>query len=151
MKLQEIKRTRIGEEAENTESFGFVQEKAVIVTSDRVGNHRDNEIQLRPQEHLYNGKWVGPIFPGEHEKNDSNDDSAVGNEETEKAKIGKAVSEVRCEHSLDGTADSPKIGHFKPGAITGPHSDDNHEHGPVAELHGQHLGPAVHSRSPNES
>src|SRR5438067_6808756 len=151
MELDEVNRTRIGEETENTESFGFVQKKAVIVTSDRVGNHRGDKIQLRPQEHLYNGKWVGPIFPGEHEKNDSNNDSAVREEEAEKAEIGKAISEVRCQHSLDGTADSPKIGYFKPGAITGPHRDDNHKHGPVAELHRQHLRPAVHSHFPDKT
>jgi len=150
MKLQEVKRPGIGEEAKNTEGLGFVQKKAVIIAGDRVSNHRDDEIQLRPQEHLDDGKWVGPIFPGEHEKNDSNDDSAVRDEKTEKAKIGKAVSEVRCQHSLDGTANSPEIGHLKPGPITGPHGDNDHEHGPVAELHWQHLGPAVDSHFPDK-
>src|SRR5207302_4459574 len=151
MKLQEVKRRRIGEEAENTESLGFVQKKAVVIASDPIGNHGDDKIQFRPQEHFHDGEWVGPIFPSKHEENDSNDDSTVRDEKTEKTEIRKAVSQVRCEDSLDGTADSPKIGHFKPGAITGPHGDDNHEHGPVAELHGQHLGPAAHTHSPNES
>ena len=151
MKLQEVKGPGIGEKAKNTESLRFVQKKAVIIASDPVGNHRHDKIQFRPQEHLHDGEWVGPIFPSKHEKNDSNDDSTVRDKETEKAKIRKAIGQVWCEHSLDGTADAPKVGHFKPGAIAGPHGNNNHEHGPVAELHRQHLGPAVHTHSSNES
>ena len=87
----------------------------------------------------------------EHEEKDANDDAAMCDEEADESRIAYAESEIRSDDGLEGAPDPPKISHFKPGAAPRPHRGDNDQHGPVAQLERQGLGPGDGMKMPNEN
>ncbi len=71
-------------------------------------------------------------------------------EEADEADIGKGVAQVRGEDGLQGSADAPEIGDFKPQRSSRPERDHDDDHGPVAHLHGQHLLPGLFALTADE-
>src|SRR5215475_1263045 len=61
--------------------------------------------------------------------------------ETDEPPVWKTVTQVRREHGLKRTANSPKVRDLEPTLTSRPHRHNHNDHPPVAHLHRQHLAP----------
>ena len=133
--FEEVERAIIRKNIKEGFRFRLVKKKTVIEPGETVGGEGDNEVKFGPKKDADDGEGVWPKTMGQHQENDSDDDPAVGNEETEESEIGETVGQIRSEHGLHGPADSPEVGDLKPAWPAGPHRDDDYDHRPIAELH----------------
>ena len=95
MHFEKVERAIIRKNIKEGFRFWLVKKKTVIGRSEVVGGERDDEIKFGPKKDPDDGDGVWAEMMGQHQKNDSNDDTAVGNEETEESEIRETVGQIR--------------------------------------------------------
>ena len=93
--FEEVERAIIRKNIKEGFRFRLVKKKTVIEPGEAVGGERDDEIKFGPKKDPNDGECARPEMMGQHQKNDSNDDTAVGNEETEESEIRETVGQIR--------------------------------------------------------
>ena len=140
--FEEVERAIIRKNIKEGFRFRFVKEKTVIEAGEMIGCERDDEVKFGPEKDANNGESVWSKMMGQHQKNDADDDAAVGNEKAEEANVGKPEAEIRCQNCLQGSTDSPEISDLEPTLASAQHRNDHDYHSPIAQLQRQHLLPA---------
>src|ERR1044072_1425180 len=118
-----------------------MQQKSVIKIRQLVRNERNHEIELRPEKHPHDRHRIWPVSSRQHQEDHANDDPAVRCEKADEPPVWKTKRQVWREHSLQRTANSPKIGYLEPALISRPHRYDHDYHAPIAHLHWKHVLP----------
>src|SRR5262245_57363421 len=95
MHFEEVKGAIIRKDTKEGFRSRFVKKKTVIESGEMVDGKRDHEVKFGPKKDADDGESVWPEMMGQHQENDSNDDSAVGNEETEESEIWETVDQIR--------------------------------------------------------
>src|SRR6476620_1150129 len=93
--FEEVERAIIRKNIKEGFRFRFMKKKTVIEPGEAVGGERDDEVKFGPKKDTDDGEGVRSKTMGQHQENDSNDDPAVGNEETEESEIGETVGQIR--------------------------------------------------------
>ena len=93
--FEEVERTIIRKNIKEGFRFWLVKKKTVIEPGEVVGGERDDEVKFGPKKDPNDGECARPEMMGQHQENDSNDDTAVGNEKTEESEIGETVGQIR--------------------------------------------------------
>jgi len=145
VKLEQVNGPRVGEKTQERCGFRFVKQKPVILAGEEINREGDDEIKFSPQKRADNCDGARPKTVNEHEKNDSDNDSAVRDEETDEAQIRKTESQIRRNDGLKRSADSPKVGDFEPAPVSRPKRADDDDHRPIAQLKRQHFIPVIHA------
>ena len=93
--FEEVERAIIRKNIKEGFRFWLVKKKTVIGPGEAVGGERDDEIKFGPKKDSNDGEGVWSEMMGQHQENDSNDDTAVGNEETEESEIRETEGQIR--------------------------------------------------------
>src|SRR4029077_379593 len=93
--FQQVKRARVGQKTQDGERFRFMEEKSIIKTGPCVGEHGNDKIKLRPCKHTQDRHRIWPVSAHQHQKNNADDNTRVGNKETEEANVRKPEVEIR--------------------------------------------------------
>ena len=93
--FEEVERPIIRKNIKEGFRFRLVKKKTVIEPGEVIGGERDDEIKFGPKKDSNDGECARPEMMGQHQENDSNDDTAVGNEETEESEIRETVGQIR--------------------------------------------------------
>src|SRR5438876_11828465 len=92
--FEEIERAIIRKNIKEGFRFRFVKEKTVIEAGEMIGCERDDEVKFGPEKDANNSESVWSKMMRQHQKNDADDDAAVGNEETEESEVGESVKQI---------------------------------------------------------
>ena len=93
--FEEVERAIIRKNIKEGFRFRLVKKKTVIEPGEAVGGERDDEVKFGPKKDSNDGEGVWSEMMGQHQENDSNDDTAVGNEETEESEIRETEGQIR--------------------------------------------------------
>ena len=95
MHFEEVERAIIRKNIKEGFRFWLVKKKTVIEPGEAVGGERDDEVKFGPKKYPNDGECARPEMMGQHQENDADDDTAVGNEKTEESEIGETVGQIR--------------------------------------------------------
>ena len=109
-----------------------MKKKTVILAGKQIHAERNDEIDFRPGKRAQNADCARTKSVDQHQENDADDDSGMGDKETDEAQIRKSKPQIWRKDRLQRSTDSPKVSHFEPAPIAGPKSNDDHDHRPVA-------------------
>src|SRR4029434_10530256 len=92
--FEEVERAIIRKNIKESFRFRLVKKKTVIEPGEVVGGERDDEVKFGPKKDSNDGEGVWSELMWTHQENDSNDDTAVGNEETEESEIRETEGQI---------------------------------------------------------
>ena len=114
LQFQDVKPARVGEVVEDGGDDGFVEEEAVVDPGEMIDQERRDKVKLRPGQGAPDRTERWTKAARDQQIDDAGHDSAVPEEEADRANVGEVDLEVGRENGLEGSADSPEVGDLRP-------------------------------------